>query len=75
MKKLLIICGPTATGKTNLALQLAKEFNGELISADSRQVYCGMDVGTGKDRPKGMKVWGYDVVKPNGEFSVRSRIF
>jgi len=49
MNKLLIICGPTATGKTKLALKLAKKFNGELISADSRQVYKGMNVGTGKD--------------------------
>lgn len=49
MNKLLIICGPTATGKTALALTLAKKFNGELVSADSRQVYIGMDIGTGKD--------------------------
>jgi len=50
-RKLLIVCGPTATGKTSLALGLAKKFNGELISADSRQVYKGMDIGTGKDLP------------------------
>jgi len=49
MNKLLVICGPTATGKTKLALELAKEFDGELISCDSRQVYIGMDIGTGKD--------------------------
>jgi tRNA dimethylallyltransferase len=49
MDKLLVICGPTATGKTSLALSLAKKFGGELISADSRQVYKGMDIGTGKD--------------------------
>ena len=48
---LLIISGPTASGKTTLALKLAKEFDGELISADSRQVYKGMDVVTGKDLP------------------------
>jgi tRNA dimethylallyltransferase len=53
---LLVICGPTSTGKTTLAIQLAKRFNGELISADSRQVYKGMDIGTGKDLPKGMKI-------------------
>jgi tRNA dimethylallyltransferase len=55
MKKLLIICGPTATGKTELALYLAKKFNGELISADSRQVYKWMDIGTGKDIPEGFE--------------------
>ena len=47
--KLLIIVGPTATGKTGLGIKLAKKFNGELVSADSRQVYQGMDIGTGKD--------------------------
>jgi tRNA dimethylallyltransferase len=52
MNKLLVICGPTASGKTQIALDLAKKFNGELISADSRQVYKGMDIGTGKDLPK-----------------------
>lgn len=50
--KALIICGPTATGKTALALQIAKEFNGELVSADSRQVYIGKDIITGKDIPQ-----------------------
>ncbi|OGY21860.1 MAG: hypothetical protein A2126_02960 [Candidatus Woykebacteria bacterium GWB1_45_5] len=48
MKKLLVIVGPTGTGKTALGLELAKKFNGELVSADSRQVYVGMDIGTGK---------------------------
>lgn len=52
MKKLLIVCGPTATGKTSLAIYLAKQFNGELISADSRQVYKRLDVITGKDLPE-----------------------
>ncbi len=49
--KLLIICGPTATGKTDLAIKLAHKFDAEIISADSRQVYHGMDIGTGKDLP------------------------
>src|SRR3972149_785788 len=48
MKKLLVIVGPTGTGKTDLALGLAKKFNGEIVSADSRQIYIGMDIGTGK---------------------------
>lgn len=49
MNKLLIICGPTATGKTAMGIALAKKYNGEIISADSRQVYRYMDIGTGKD--------------------------
>jgi tRNA dimethylallyltransferase len=56
MNKLLIICGPTATGKTDLAVKLAKKYNGEIISADSRQVYRGMDIGTGKDIPRNSKL-------------------
>jgi tRNA dimethylallyltransferase len=47
--KVIIIAGPTASGKTSLALALASRINGELISADSRQIYRGLDVGTGKD--------------------------
>lgn len=49
MKKIIIISGPTASGKTKLALKIAKKYDGELISADSRQVYSKMDVVTGKD--------------------------
>jgi tRNA dimethylallyltransferase len=48
-KKVIVIVGTTASGKTKLGVQLAVEFNGEIISADSRQVYRGMDIGTGKD--------------------------
>jgi tRNA dimethylallyltransferase len=55
MKKILIICGPTASGKTTLGLSLAKKFNGEIISADSRQVYRALDIGTGKDLPQNSK--------------------
>ncbi len=47
--KLLVIIGPTATGKTKLAVKLAHAYDGEIVSADSRQVYKGMDIGTGKD--------------------------
>jgi tRNA dimethylallyltransferase len=47
---LLVICGPTASGKTRLAVACALALNGEILSADSRQVYRGMDIGTGKDR-------------------------
>ena len=70
MQKLLVICGPTVTGKTKLALHLTKVFNGEIISADSRQVYKYMDIGTGKDKPEGIEINGYDLVNPDEEFSV-----
>ena len=46
---LITILGPTAVGKTSVAARLAEEFSGEVISADSRQVYCQMNIGTGKD--------------------------
>lgn len=70
MEKLLVICGPTATGKTSLGIFLAKKFNGEIVSADSRQVYKNMDIGTGKEWGKGVRIWGYDLVSPKDEFSV-----
>ncbi len=70
MKKLLVICGPTATGKTSLGISLANKLDGEIISADSRQVYKGMDIGTGKEWGKDVKIWGYDLVDPKEEFSV-----
>lgn len=50
MKPVLVITGPTASGKTDLAIKFAKKFNGELISADSRQVYQFLDIGTAKDK-------------------------
>ncbi len=73
-KPLLVICGPTATGKTSLGIHLAKKFKGEIISADSRQVYKGMDIGTGKDleviRKSKIPVHLIDVIKPDQEFNV-----
>jgi tRNA dimethylallyltransferase len=45
---IIAIIGPTASGKSDLAIALAKKYDGEIISADSRQVYRGMDIGTGK---------------------------
>lgn len=68
--KLLVISGPTATGKTEIASKLAKKFNGELVSADSRQIYQGMDIGTGKDHPKDIPIHLIDIIKPNQAFSV-----
>ncbi len=66
----MVVCGPTATGKTSLAIRLAKKFNGWLISSDSKQVYKGMDIITGKDHPKKVKIELIDLVKPNRQFSV-----
>lgn len=70
MNKLLVICGPTATGKTSLGFRLAKKYNGEIISADSRQVYKHMDIGTGKEWNNDVKIWGYDLADPKESYSV-----
>ncbi|OGZ18839.1 MAG: tRNA (adenosine(37)-N6)-dimethylallyltransferase MiaA [Candidatus Nealsonbacteria bacterium RBG_13_42_11] len=72
-RKLIVVLGPTASGKSDLAVQLAKKVAGEVISADSRQVYKGMDIGTGKITKKEMKdVPHYllDVVSPKKRFDV-----
>jgi tRNA dimethylallyltransferase len=72
-QKLIVILGPTASGKTALSLKLAKKFNGEIISADSRQTYKGMDIGTGKITKKEMKGIPHyllDVASPKRKFSV-----
>jgi len=68
--KLLVICGPTATGKTDLAISLAKKNNGEIVSADSRQVYKGLNIGTGKDLPKGSKL-KYLWIKKFGYYEIK----
>ena len=70
MQRILVICGPTATGKTQLGFRLAKQFNGEIVSADSRQVYKYMDIGTGKEWDDEIKIWGYDLVDPKESYSV-----
>ena len=69
---LLIIVGATASGKTSLAVALAKQLNGEIISADSRQVYRGMDIGSGKDLSEYDDVPYHliDIVDPGFEYSV-----
>ena len=69
LKKMLAIVGPTATGKSDLAVELARQFNGEIISADSRQVYKGMDLGSGKITKKemrGIKHHLLDAISPAG---------
>ena len=74
--KLIVIFGPTATGKTALAAKLAHRFNGEIISADSRQVYRGMNIGTGKDYDdyfvNGERVPAHliDIANPNEEYNL-----
>lgn len=71
--KLIAILGPTATGKSQLGVELAKEFNGEIISADSRQVYQGLDIGSAKITPKEMKGIRHhliDVASPRKSFTV-----
>ena len=80
----IVIVGPTSTGKTSLSIEICKKLSGEIISADSRQIYKHMDVGTGKlplgssvDIKKGegfweldgVRIWGYDLVSPNQYFS------
>ncbi len=71
--KILIILGPTASGKSDLAVDLARKFNGEVISADSRQVYKGLDIGSGKitrKEMKGVPHYLLDVVYPRTIFTV-----
>jgi tRNA dimethylallyltransferase len=70
---LVVIVGPTASGKTDLAIKLAKQLGGEIISADSRAVYKGMDVGTAKPtltEQNQVKHWGIDIAWPNERFTV-----
>jgi tRNA dimethylallyltransferase len=71
--KLVVVLGPTSSGKSDLAVEIAKKFNGEIISADSRQVYKGMDIGTGKITKKEMQGIPHhllDVASPKRIFSV-----
>src|SRR3990172_2465529 len=73
---LITILGPTATGKTRLAAKLAQRYKGEIISADSRQVYIGMDIGTGKDyndyaiNNTKINYHLIDIVRPDHEFNL-----
>ena len=72
----IVITGPTATGKTRIAVNIAHQYNGEIISADSRQIYKGMDIGTGKDLKEysinGTQIPYHliDILKPNEDYSV-----
>lgn len=71
-KPLIVIIGPTASGKTSLAIELAETCGGEIICADSRTIYEGLDIGTAKPtRQERLRVphWGLDIVKPGDYFS------
>jgi len=70
--KLLVIVGPTASGKTSLAIEVAKKYNGEIICADSRTIYKGMDIGTAKpdlEEQKSVKHYLLDIIEPGEKFS------
>ena len=70
---LIVIAGPTASGKSNMAIELAEQYGGEIICADSRTIYEHMDIGTAKpSREDQVRVphWGLDIVQPDETFSV-----
>lgn len=69
---LVVIVGPTASGKTGLAVRIARDFNGEVISADSRAIYRGLSIGTAKpsvEEQQGVPHWGIDLVDPGDRFT------
>ena len=71
--KSLVILGPTGSGKTGISIKLAKALNGEIISADSRAIYKGMDIGTAKptkEEQQGIPHYGLDLVEPGERFTV-----
>lgn len=73
MEKIIMIVGPTATGKTAMSIDLAKKHNGEIVSADSVQIYKGLDIGSAKIRPEEMQGVAHhmiDVVSPFESYSV-----
>ncbi|WP_220720197.1 tRNA (adenosine(37)-N6)-dimethylallyltransferase MiaA [Agarivorans litoreus] len=69
---LIVVLGPTASGKTHLGVELARRYNGEVLSADSRQVYKGLDIGSGKDLDEYQEIPYHliDIVEPDTEYSV-----
>lgn len=72
-EKVIVICGPTASGKTALSIELAKQINGEIVSADSMQIYKDMDIGTAKptqEEKQGIKHYLIDFVSPDERYSV-----
>lgn len=74
MKKVVVITGPTAVGKTKISIEVAKLLDGEIISADSAQVYKGLDIGTAKikeDEKEGIKHHLIDIIKPDETYDVK----
>jgi tRNA dimethylallyltransferase len=74
MKKIIIISGPTAVGKTSISIKMAHRLNGEIISADSMQVYKGMDIGSAKIMPEemdGIRHHLIDILEPDKNFDVQ----
>lgn len=72
-KPVIVIVGPTASGKTGAAIELAQKIDGEIIAADSRTIYKGMDIGTAKPNMKergGILHYGFDLVEPDEHFTV-----
>ena len=73
LSKVIVICGPTASGKTSLSVELAKKINGEIISCDSMQIYKEMDIGTAKvttEEMQGIKHYMIDIIPPTQRYSV-----
>ena len=71
--KVIVIAGPTGSGKTGVSIEIAKEIGGEIISADSRAIYKGMDIGTAKpsmEERDGVSHFGFDLVEPGERFTV-----
>ncbi len=69
----IVIVGPTGSGKTGVSIEIAKEVDGEIISADSRAIYKGMDIGTAKpslEEREGITHYGFDLVEPGDRFTV-----
>ena len=72
-KKVIVICGPTASGKTALSIQLAKKIDGEIVSCDSMQIYKEMNIGTAKptlEEMQGIKHYMIDTISPEQRYSV-----
>lgn len=68
--KVIVVSGLTATGKTNLAVEIAKNFNGELINCDSRQIYKHLDIGTNKEIQLDVAIHLVNIIEPNVRFSL-----